>query len=190
MLIIELSPTALAVHDSGLGRVQPQPDLGHPVPDRQHHRLRLRFGRTVHHGVIGIALEGDGRVVLGHPAVEQTSFATSVPNRSLSKNPHASSTQAIAISRENSSTPRGGEESLQTAPAPPIPPHRRVLVTKAPQLRVQPRHQRRHGHRHSRPPDHLGPAPCRTGDQDRLRVMLSARAQTPPSIGSMGEHCA
>jgi len=58
VLVIELPLATLAVHDPGLGRVQLQPDLGHPVSDRHHHCICLPFRGAVHDGVVGIALEG------------------------------------------------------------------------------------------------------------------------------------
>src|SRR5680860_1462106 len=49
VLMIEPPLPVLAVHDLGLGRVQPQPDLDHPVPDRHHQAVRLAFGDAMHH---------------------------------------------------------------------------------------------------------------------------------------------
>lgn len=71
VLMVESRPSILFVHDPGLGRVQPQPDLGHPVPDRHHQRLCLGFGGDVHHGIICELLEVDPRMVPGHPPVER-----------------------------------------------------------------------------------------------------------------------
>jgi hypothetical protein len=61
----------LAVHDPGLVGMQPQPDLGHPVPDRPAHILRLASADAVHHAVVGVALELDGGEPPGHPGVER-----------------------------------------------------------------------------------------------------------------------
>lgn len=61
----------LAVHNPGLVGMQPQPDLGHPVPDRPAHILRLAFADAVHHAVVGVAFEWYGREHPGHPCVER-----------------------------------------------------------------------------------------------------------------------
>jgi hypothetical protein len=61
----------LAVHDPGLGRVQPQPDLGHPVCDRLDQHPGLTLACAVHHRVVGVALELDGWEPPGHPGVKR-----------------------------------------------------------------------------------------------------------------------
>jgi hypothetical protein len=61
----------LAVHDPGLVGMQPQPDLGHPVPDRPAGVLRLASADAVHHAVVGVAFERYRREDPAHPRVER-----------------------------------------------------------------------------------------------------------------------
>jgi hypothetical protein len=61
----------LAVHDPGLVGMQPQPDLGHPVPDRPAGVLRLASADAVHHAVVGVAFERYRREGPAHPRVER-----------------------------------------------------------------------------------------------------------------------
>ena len=57
VLIRAAPPVVLAVHDLGLGRVQPQPDLLHPAGERRQHHAGFPFRRAVHDCVIRITLE-------------------------------------------------------------------------------------------------------------------------------------
>src|SRR5262249_59053440 len=43
VLMVEPPSSVLAVHDPGLGRVELQPDLRQPVPDRRQQMFRLRL---------------------------------------------------------------------------------------------------------------------------------------------------
>ena len=47
VFVVSRSSAVLAVHDLGLGRVQSQTDLFHPVPDRCQHLVSLAFGDTM-----------------------------------------------------------------------------------------------------------------------------------------------
>src|SRR5664280_1523024 len=71
VLMIEAPLPVLAVHDLGLGRVQPQPNLHHPVRDRHQQPVCLPVGHTVHDSVIRVPLKFDGRVLPDHPRVER-----------------------------------------------------------------------------------------------------------------------
>jgi hypothetical protein len=51
--------------------MQPQPDLGHPVPDRPAGVLRLASADAVHHAVVGVAFERYRREDPAHPRVER-----------------------------------------------------------------------------------------------------------------------
>ena len=64
-------PGVLAVNDPGLGRVQPQPDLLHPLSERSQHLTCLPLGRAVHHRIVGIALELHGRELAPQPRVQR-----------------------------------------------------------------------------------------------------------------------
>jgi sugar-specific transcriptional regulator TrmB/DNA-binding CsgD family transcriptional regulator len=58
-------------HDPGLVRVQLQPDLGHPLFQGGEHLAGLLLCRAVHHRVVGVALELDGRELAFQPRVER-----------------------------------------------------------------------------------------------------------------------
>lgn len=60
----------LAVHDPGLIRVQLQPGLRHPLLQRGEGFPGLPLRRAVHHRVIGVALELNGRELSFQPLVE------------------------------------------------------------------------------------------------------------------------
>jgi len=60
----------LAVHDPRLGRVQRQPDLGHPATDLGQQVLRMLTRLDVHHDVIDVPGELDPRLLSRHPRIE------------------------------------------------------------------------------------------------------------------------
>lgn len=60
-----------AVHDPGLGRVQLQPDLLHPVADRPQDFAGSTLGTAVDNRVIGVAFELDVPKIAGEPLVER-----------------------------------------------------------------------------------------------------------------------
>src|SRR5437660_8421741 len=69
-VLMRAAPVAvLAVDDPGLGRVQPQPDLFHPLPERRQHLAGLALGDAVHDRVVGVPLELDAGIVPGEPGV-------------------------------------------------------------------------------------------------------------------------
>ena len=71
VLMLASPVVVLAVHDPGLLRVQGQPDLAHPFPDRREHMPCLAFADAVHHHVVHVAFERDGRERPGHPRIER-----------------------------------------------------------------------------------------------------------------------
>src|SRR6266567_1290097 len=71
-VFVRTTPLAvLAVHDLCLTGMQPQPDLLHSLSDRRHHSVGLGFAFAVHHCVIHVTFERDGRELPGHPCIER-----------------------------------------------------------------------------------------------------------------------
>jgi hypothetical protein len=70
VLVLTPSVAVLAVDDPGLVGVKIQPDLDHSLIDRGPQFLRLSLAPAVHHRIIHVAFESDGRKRPGHPHVE------------------------------------------------------------------------------------------------------------------------
>ena len=71
MLVVPPALLVFAIDDVRLLRVKRQAHLCHPLGDRSQHLFGLFLAHTVHDTVVGIALEGDPRIVPGHPAIER-----------------------------------------------------------------------------------------------------------------------
>ena len=70
-LMIVAPVDVLAVDDARLVRMQLQPDLFQPTRDRIPHLAGLLLAVAVHHRIVAVAFERDGREFPHHPCVER-----------------------------------------------------------------------------------------------------------------------
>jgi hypothetical protein len=71
VLVVPPALVVLAVDDARLVGVKQQAHLCHPPGDGSQHLLGLFLAHAVHDSIVGVALEGNPRVVPGHPAIER-----------------------------------------------------------------------------------------------------------------------